>query len=388
MKILVVTPRFPYPLEKGDKLRAFHQIRHLAPDHEVILVSLTTDEVPAEDQARLRPFCSEIHLLRRGRSTLARGVLRAARSGRPLQVGYFDDPQALERVRDLVGRTRPDVVYCQLIRAAAYGRDLPVRTVIDYQDAFSAIARRRADESAVGLRQGLRLEAARIARYEREVFDWFDGHLIITAQDRDLLEFPERDRIEAIPNGVDTEFFHPPEDGVEPAHDVCFVGNLGYQPNVHASQFLVNEVLPSLRARRPGASVLLAGARPARSVLRLEGPGVTVHGWVDDIRTAYAAGRVMVAPLFTGAGQQNKILEAMAMGTPCVTSSLVNNAIGAEPGREILIARTGAEFAEQAAALLADPARADELSRNALRFVRSTYSWPSVVSRLEQVLGG
>ena len=134
--------------------------------------------------------------------------------------------------------------------------------------------------------------------------------------------------------------------------------------------------------------MLLAGARPARSVTALAGDGVEVRGWVDDIRTAYADGRVMVAPLFTGAGQQNKVLEAMALGMACVTSELVNNAIGAEPGVEIATATTMAEFAERTAELLADPDRRAEMGRRAREKVATTYSWTAVTEQLAQVLAG
>ena len=132
--------------------------------------------------------------------------------------------------------------------------------------------------------------------------------------------------------------------------------------------------------------VLIAGARPSRAVRNLAGPGVEISGWVDDIRDAYRSGRVMVAPLLIGAGQQNKILEAMAMGVPCVTTDLVNRAIGAEPGREIFVANTAEEFATQILELLDDPALRERVAVEARDFVARNYSWRSIGTRLDTVM--
>ena len=384
MKLLVVTPRFPYPLEKGDKLRAFHQLRSLSRHHEVVLVALAEAPVPADFVARLAEFCSGVHVITRSRRTMVWSLARAALTGEPLQVGYFRSRSAEEQVRRLVAVERPDHVYCQLIRTAPYGRDLPVPTTLDYQDAFSAAARRQADTSAMWLAPFLRLEARRIARYEQRVQDWFDHQVIISEQDRDLLGFPGAEHVEVVANGVDTEFFVPIEPPGDPC-DISFVGNMGYPPNIDAAETLVTRILPLVREHRPDTTVLLAGARPSRSVQRLAGDGVEVSGWVDDIRSGYASGRIMVAPLAIGAGQQNKILEAMSMGVPCVTTELVNRAIGAVPGEQILIGSTPQELAAHAVALLGDPELHQRLSREGRSFVAGRYSWSAVGERLAEV---
>lgn len=384
MKLLAITSRFPYPLEKGDKLRAYHQLRALSERHQVILVALSDAPVEPEHLARLEEFCATVHVVALTRSARAIGLLRAGLGGEPLQVGWFRSAHAEREVRRIVADERPDHVYCQLIRSAPYGRGLPVRSTIDYQDAFSAAAVRRAESAPVWLRPILRSEARRVARYERRARGWFDHQVIISDQDRELLEVGGVDGIEVVPNGVDTQFFAP----VAPAADQCdisFVGNMGYAPNVAAAATLVEEVLPLVRERRPGASVVLAGARPARSVLRLVAPGVEVSGWLDDIRDGYARGRIMVAPLTIGAGQQNKILEAMSMGVPCVTTELVNRAIGATPGREVLVGDSPRELADHATRLLDDEDLRRQLAESGRRLVQERYSWSAVGDRLGEL---
>lgn len=386
MKLLAITPRFPYPLEKGDKLRAYHQLRALSSEHEVVLVALTEGPVPPEDLARLREFCSRVHVVPRSRPTMALSLLRAVVSGDPLQVGWFRSRRAEAEVRRIVAAERPDHVYCQLLRTAPYGRGLGVPTTLDYQDAFSAAARRHAATAAWWLRPVLAEEARRVARHERLAADRFDHLVIISEQDRDLLGLADPSRVEVLPNGVDTEFFAARESSGR-LHDLTFVGNMGYAPNVDAAVTLVEQVLPLVRATRPEASVLLAGARPAKAVQRLAGPHVEVSGWVDDIRDGYARGRVMVAPLQIGAGQQNKVLEAMSMGVPVVTTQLVNSAIGAAPGEQIQVASTPEEFAARTLELLEDPQLHARIAAAGREFVGRRYSWAAVGRQLAGIFG-
>ena len=387
MKLLVVTSRFPFPIERGDKLRAYHQIRQLASRHEVVLVALSEHEVPAEHLARLEDLCARVHVVRRSRFTTLASVATAPLRRLPLQVGYFQAASVQAEVRAIVERERPDHVYCQLVRTAELARDLHVPCTIDYQDAFSAAARRRAAHSVWGLRQVLEREADAVARYEAQAFGWFDRHVIISAQDRQLLDFPGAEKVEVLPNGVDTEFFHPGPTAAD-ARDLVFVGNMGYPPNVAAATVLAEEVLPLVQRERPATDLLIAGARPARAVRRLAGPQVEVTGWMDDIRTGYRRGRVLVAPLSIGAGQQNKILEAMAMGVPCVTTELVNGAIGAERGRHLHLAASPTEFAARSLELLHDPDAHRRMAEAALEFVRERFSWEAVGDQLDGVLTG
>jgi sugar transferase (PEP-CTERM/EpsH1 system associated) len=386
VKILAITPRFPYPLEKGDKLRAYHQLHALSAHHEVVLVALTEAPVPAPDLAMLEAFCSRVHVVQRTRLTTALSVARAAVDGTPLQVGYFRSRAGLRRVAEIVAEERPDRLYCQLVRAAPYGRGSSVPSTLDYQDAFSAAALRHANTASPWLRPVLRAEARRLRRYEERVAGWFDHRVVISEQDRELLGLRDATSVDVLPNGVDTEYFAPvPAPADQRA--ISFVGNMGYAPNVDAAGILVEQVLPLVQARRPGTDVLLAGARPARSVLRLAGPSVEVSGWLDDIRDGYARGRVMVAPLQIGAGQQNKILEAMSMGVPCVTTELVNRAIGATPGEEIMVATDPAAMADAVIELLGSEERRAELGARAREFVTRRYSWPAVGIRLAEILG-
>lgn len=169
-------------------------------------------------------------------------------------------------------------------------------------------------------------------------------------------------------------------------YDLCFVGNLGYYSNVEAVRFLIKKIYPLLKKAKPDIKILIAGARPTTEIQYLGNENITVLGWLDDIREAYAHSRVLVAPLMHGIGQQNKILEAMAMHVPVVSTSRVNNAIGATPETEILVADTEGVFAEQILRLLQDIDLQNLMADNGRAFVEKRYSWDGATAALERLI--
>lgn len=385
MRIVFVTSRFPYPVEKGDKLRAFHQIRVLSQRHEIHLVAISHVDVPEHLLEAMRPYCASIRVFRVSRWLLPLQLLMGWVEGLPVQVSYFLDRTIKRSVQYHIIHLEPDHIVCQLIRAAPYVQALPLPKTLDYMDVFSEGMRQLAAKyKAFGF--VFKWEASRLAAFERTIYKDFDQHVIISAQDRDRLKLASHDRIQVIPNGVD-DSFDPAYRAHTPSHDLVFVGNMGYGPNIAATRYLADQLLPEMKRRGYSLSLLLAGARPGRYVRQLSGrEGITVRGWVDDIRDAYADGCIFVAPMFTGLGLQNKILEAMAMGLPCITTPMVNNAIGASEGEEILVSDHVEGLADHLEALLTD---ADLLSRIASAgrtFVQRTYPWEAQVQKLERCI--
>ena len=389
MKLLVLLSRFPYPLDKGDKLRAFHQLRYLAGHHEICLFALSDEEVSAEAYAAVRPLCRGGLVVRRlRRPGIARNMTWALATGRPLQVGYFYDPAAQRLVDDLLRDFRPDHIYCQLIRMAEYLRPHAGRVpmTLDYMDVFSAGVARRAAQAPRWQRPVLALEAQRLLAYEAAAFDWFPHHTIISDQDRQLIQHPRRDAIEIVLNGIDTDFFQP-RPGAAKTCDVLFCGNMSYHPNVDAACFLAEEIMPLVRQQHPAARLLVAGTTPAPRVQALASAHVEISGWVPDIRAAYAAARVFAAPMRVGTGLQNKLLEAMAMALPCVTTPLANNALGATDGQQVRVAGTADEVAQAIGQLLEDEAGAGALAARGQAFVKAHYTWAGATARLEARFG-
>jgi sugar transferase (PEP-CTERM/EpsH1 system associated) len=381
VRIVFVTSRFPYPVEKGDKLRAYHQIRELSERHEMHLVAISHQAISNEAMDAMRPFCKSISIFRVNRLLFPLQLLLGWLQGLPLQVSYFLDRTIKRRVQYHIIQLDPDHVICQLIRASPYVRSLPFPKTLDYMDVFSEGMRQRA--SRLGwLGFPFRWEANRLASFERSIYKDFDRHTIISGQDRNRLSLVTAAQVAIIPNGVDASFV--PQPGHIPTHDLVFVGNLGYGPNIEAVHALANDIMPELKRRGRPVSLLIAGARPVASVLKLDQrEDITVHGWMEDIRDAYADGRIFVAPMFSGLGLQNKILEAMAMALPCVTTSMVNNAIGATHGESVFVADTIPSMVDYIIQLLEEKTTAMQVAKAGRHFVLEHYTWESQVEKLE-----
>jgi polysaccharide biosynthesis protein PslH len=386
-KVAVLTSRFPFPLERGDKLRIYHQIKQLSQQCEVILIALTDDSTSTEHLQALAQFAKiyTIHtsLLQKG-ANLLQGWLK----GLPLSVANFTNSTAKKRIDKILQEEKPDFLYCQLIRMAEYSKGFEGKKIIDYQDAFSQNMYRRAAKASIFLRGIFKHEAQRLADYEARSFDFFDHHFIISDADRDALHFEKKHQISICKNGIDSHFFQNDAQNiaVEKKYDLVFVGNLGYHPNVEAAQYLVNQIFTKLKITHPNIKILLAGARPTLAVKQLASQNVTISGWMDDIRIAYSEAKIFVAPLFQGSGQQNKVMETMAMGVPCITTSIVNLTTGAKPNHEILIADTVDEFCEKIILMLGDKTLYESIKSNASEFVTQHFSWEGVTKPLLEVM--
>ncbi len=382
MKLVILASRFPYPLEKGDKLRLYHQIKQLSQKHDITLIALNEYPVKSEHLAHLQAYCNNIHVLPLSKWQIFYNLIRGFLSGMPLQVSYFYNASVKNKIHHIIQSLQPEFIYCQLVRMAPYVMDLDIPKIMDYQDAFSVGMQRRAERSSFWLRWLFRLETRRLQRYEQQVATVFDYCTIISQQDKDLLHIADKKHIAVVPNGVDVEFFQP-DLRYPKKYDLVFVGNMGYHPNVEAAKFLVKTILPVLQQQIPQIKLLIAGARPTAEVKSLASENVHISGWLDDIREAYWSAKLFVAPIFLGSGQQNKILEAMACGLPCITTPQVNNAIHADVNQTIFLAEKAEEFANFAARLLTDDALREQTGAHARNFVATHFSWQSATAVLD-----
>jgi sugar transferase (PEP-CTERM/EpsH1 system associated) len=386
MRIFVLLPRVPYPLEKGDKLRAFNQIKELSKTNEIILCALNPVAGLDKQQAfaALQPYCRSINFIDLPWFGMIWNIILAFFGNRPLQVGYFYNRKAAKKVRKLILEYKPDHIYCQLVRTAEYVKKEPHKKTIDYQDVFSYGVKRRISRSSPLMRPFLRLEYKRLLKYEYQVFDEFNNKTIISIPDRDLIPHPDKEKIAVIPNGVDHDFFKPRKS--EKKYDLVFTGNMAYPPNVDAAGFLVNEIMPVVWKKRPETRVMVAGASPDKKVIALKDKNVTVTGWLDDIRDAYASARIFIAPMRIGTGLQNKLLEAMSMRIPSITTTLADDALQARDGEEILIGNNAKELAERILSLLEDDGLNERIAANGHRFVMENYSWPEATEKLNRIM--
>lgn len=382
--VFVITSRFPFPLEKGDKLRAYHQIKVLSESYHVILCSVSADSIKSEWKLELEKYCSQVHVFNLNKLLRWWNTARMMFSSKPFQIGYFYQKKIKKKIAKIVEVESPDFIYCQLIRVAEYVKDIhAIPKTLDYMDALSAGMHKRAEISRGLFKVMVKMEGARLKVYENKIYDYFNHHTIISEQDKKLISHPNQSNICVIPNGVDEFFTKFDSSDVEKKYDLVFVGNLSYPPNVESCQFIVNEILQYFEQQGKSITVLLAGASPSNKVLKLnDHKNVTISGWVDDIRVSYAQGKVFVAPLFIGTGLQNKLLEAMSLNVPCVTTSLVNNALGAQHQKHVLVADNIKSFCKNIDILLSSDQRVKNMTQEAKQFIEEKYNWKSVTEKI------
>lgn len=387
MKLLFLTSRFPYPLEKGDKLRSYFLLKELAEYHDIILVSLNEQKVRREHISELEKIVSKVYTFPLSRFSRYYHSALALFQNRPIQAGYFYNCRVKRKIHSIISNESPDHIFCQLLRTALYVKGLNQPKTIDYQDVFSFGVKRRIPKSSFPLNLVLGIEYKKLQKFEQEIFSWFDHHVIITETDQQLMPVREKDKIHVISNGVDFEYFDRQKYSfAEKRYDLLFTGNMGYPPNVDCAQFIARHLLPQLIPFFPDLKIAFAGANPHPSLIRMQNKHIHLTGWVEDMREYYASSRVFIAPMQIGTGLQNKLLEAMAMGLPCVTSELANAALGAEHGKQIMVGNTVPELTEYVKQMLTNSDFADEIAVNGHNFVKQTFSWSGQVENLNQIM--
>lgn len=384
MKILVVLSRPPYPLDKGDKLRAFYQLREIAKENRVYLFCLNNKPLHTKTMEVLSQFVDDVHVSTFNMFDSFKGMLKALITGKPFQYGYYTHSKNIKEFYDYARIINPDVTFNQFVRTSRYTVDNAAK-VLDFQDALSTNMDRRASKSFFLKRIVYKIEAIRLRRMERQMFNKFDKLTIIVDEDRKEIRSPRNAEIEILANGVDESYFEYKKD-YDKEFDIIFSGGMSYEPNVVAAEYLVDVIMPKVWAKRPNTNLVLAGSSPTKKVRKLAGEKVIVTGWVDDMKEYYAKSRVFIAPMLIGTGLQNKLLEAMAMNLPCITSKLAGDALRAEDGKEILIGNSAKEFAAHIINLLDNEDLSKSIAKEGNRFVEENYNWQVFGQKLEEIL--
>jgi len=377
--------RFPFPLDKGDKLRAFNFIRELSKYYEIDLLSIVDEKVDDLSKEIVKKYVKKIYEIKFSRLKIIKNLFLNLFNGKPFQNAFVYDKSIKKQVENIIENGGYDYAICLMIRPADYLKGIRIRKMLDYQDALSIGFERRSKKSNFWGRFFYQTEANRLRKYEQKIFDEYDDKIIITAEDRQYINRDDKEKIVVVPNGIDLAFFLP-KNNVEKKIDLLFVGNMQYEPNVLCVKYIVQKILPIIQKSKSDVTLMIAGADPKNEVLELQRENVIITGRLNDIREAYSQGKVFLAPMQTGTGLQNKLLEAMAMRLPVVSSELCNKAINAKENIEILIGRKPEEYAQHCINLLNNSLLRDTISENALNFVKTNYSWGKNVSILKDLI--
>ncbi|GAB4532287.1 MAG: TIGR03087 family PEP-CTERM/XrtA system glycosyltransferase [Anaerolineales bacterium] len=406
MPLLALTARLPYPPDRGDRLRAYHFLRTLSREHEITLLSFIAAEEERANIPPLQEICARVEVVHLPAWRSALNVALHLWRPDPLQVLYYRSAAMQSLVARTLAESRFDAVYVHLFRMAQFvdwttdngpgnqatrqpddhpTRHLPHR-ILDLTDVISKEITRSLPYRGTLSKWLYAIERPRIARYEVRMAHTFEEAWLISPADRDLLaQRATQANLHVVTNGVDTETLHPTGETPQP-NSLLFVGHLRVFHNMDAAEVLARQVLPLVRREIPGASLTLVGADPHPKIRALESlEGVRVAGFVPDLNAALNQAAIFVAPLRFAAGVQNKVLEAMAAGRPVVTTTIVNEGLGAQPETHLLLADTPAETARQVIRLLREPALAARLGQAARAFVQKRFSWQGALRRVTHI---
>ena len=368
MHILFLSPRFPLPTVKGDKLRAWQFIRLLSTKHDVTLVSY----ISTQDEYWLKPEVEKVcRVITEPFRALSRGfgLLSGCIKPDPFQALLFESCVMKRHVGDLLKEC--DVVHCNTLRMAPNipeGLDVPL--VVDFVDALSGTYQRRAKDSVFPVSLVFTNEARRLGACEKSLIDKAAFTCAVSDEDADALG----DNVLVVSHGIDTDEFCQPE-SKDQRNDIIFTGNLNYPPNIAAARTLARDIFPKVCEVFPQNKLRLVGTSPSAEVKDLAGPRIEVTGFVPSVAHELQRSAVAVAPVESGGGVKTKILEAMGCATPVVATTMANAGISAEHGREIILADGPSTIAEQIVALLEDRDKAREIGEAGRRLVEEKFSW-------------
>ena len=403
MKILFLAHRTPFPPNKGEKIRAYHILAQLAKRHSVSVIYWMDSPEDIDHVNVLRKLCRGAVVPIRLYSPGA--MLRAMKSlfrGRSFSQGYFCSPKFQSSVDQLVRDGEYNLVYAfsSVMAQSIMGiHDIP--TIVDFVDVDSDKWGQLARFKSFPLSSLYRLEQARLSRYEVTVSRWARRSLFVSQAEADLFkELGGSGSIAVLPNGVDLDLrrlpqreghsrvMHGPSSAENlPSAKLLFVGTMNYYPNTDAVLYFVREILPLIQKQYPQAKFEIVGRFPPNSVRKLDGVGgVRVLGEVADVRSYLVQADVSVAPIRIARGVQNKVLEAMSVGVPVVSTSEAVKGIQVTRGEEILIGDSPQEFAAQVARVLSDDALYERIACKARSRVAESYSWKSAGAQLNEII--
>lgn len=403
MRILFLCLRCPYPPQRGDKIRSYHFIKQLSKRNDITLVFFAESDADIEAVKHLEPFCERIEWVRFRPYFASINTALHCLSRIPLQVHYWYSLQMQRKIDKLLDEQKFDLIHAQLFRMGQYVKKVegPVK-ILDLCDSLALNLSRRAELDCTPKRFLVKLEEKRVRQYEVDIMQSFDRGTVVANFDRDyLLKQDNSLKLSVVPMGVDLNYFHPHYNNIDESNEsngtptkvssdtsknLLFTGTMNYFPNSDAVIYFCNEIYPLIQKQNPNVNFYIVGNHPTEQVSRLgENKGVIVTGYVPDIRPYFEKASVFVAPMRAGSGIQTKNLEAMAMGTPVVTTSIGAMGLEAEIGKELLTADTPQDFANNVNHLLENPEIQQQIGFAGRKRIEDSYDWSILVEKLEQV---
>jgi len=393
MRILIIADYLPYPLIGGDRIRIYNLLRRVARRHEVSLAALLEKPEDVDGVPHLKDFCARVETANlRRHSPLAHlpGLLRYALAGKPPELKFLQSDELINKIKGLASTMDFDIVQIEHAHMGLYLQIFPqnrrCKSILMFHN-FTSQQYRRIFHYERRWEWKIRalLNSVAMGNWEPRFAERFDLCTTVSEVDRRLLKkVNPRLRVDVIPNGVDIEKYQPlPAENASPS--LLFIGNMGYPPCVDAVLYFCREIFPLIRHTISATELWIVGRDPRSEVLQLDDDGVHVTGRVDEVIPYYQKSSVCVVPLRAGGGTRLKILEAMALGRPVVSTTIGCEGLEVVDGVHLLIADTPEQFAEKTVRLLSDRQLYQDISAKARQLVEARYGWDKIAGRLMEV---
>lgn len=397
MKIVYLCHRTPYPPNKGERIRTFHQIEYLhRRGHEVFVFAPISGD---EDLLNLREL--EAHYCTKalsGKAPKRTALLLSLLKGEALSVGNFYSKQLQGQLDQFLATTEADAVVCTSSSMADYvfrSKSIDISgprpcLIMDFMDLDSDKWRQYSAIKGFPLNLIYQREAKLIQQLERRIHQSFDSCLFISQAEVDLFlsSNPDLGKLQVIANGLDTNTFKPCA-GNKPSSgpNLLFTGVMDYLPNEDAVVWFADSAWATLKQRHPDATFFIAGMNPSPKVMALANkPGIVVTGFVDDIVQYYDQAHIFIAPFRLARGVQNKVLQAFACGLPTITTPMGCEGIDCSHGNEVIVADTIDEMLNQIDWLIEHPEAARQIGDKAMKLIHSEFSWEGKLADFERIL--
>jgi len=386
MRVLFVANRMPYPPYRGDKLKIYNlakELQHCSLD----LITIAENQEDIESIEPLSEIFNRIDYIFIPRWKSLLNTFFTLFSTEPFQIGYFRSSRFKAKLSDVMINGKYDGIHVQHIRMAQFIPDeLKHKAVLDLPDAFSMYWKRRYHSAKNPFIKAFNfLEYKRLNQFEIQTIPTFPQTLVCSKEDQRYLSEIEGAKVDVLPNGVDTKTFVSSEKAFI-KNRILFTGNMDYAPNVDAVHYFVHQIFPIIQNKISEVEFIIAGQRPIPKVRELASQQVKVTGFIENLAEEYAKAHVVVAPLRIGAGTQNKVLEALSMDIPVVTTNVGYEGLGLPDGIGALPSRDADEFANNVILILTDDEFRSKMASEGGKIIRDRFSWPSIANQLEKYL--